>query len=127
MYGFVGLADSPSPWSMMWRSSAAVSFDATPFSAGTSGETPPRPFSPWHWAQAKVAKSWAPAATWGSTVVAAAVVAATAEGGVDERVARPTTQPPTAKMKARPSATRTIAASATCGARFLRFPSIHRR
>ena len=108
---------------MMWRSAAAVRLDATPFSAGTSGETPPRPFSPWHWAQAKVAKSWAPAATCGSTVAAAAVVVAAALG-VDERVARPTTQPPTAKMKARPSATRTIAASATYGERFLGFPAI---
>jgi hypothetical protein len=110
---------------MMWRSCGAVSCEATPLSAGTSGETPPRPLSPWHWAQAKVAKSWAPAATCGSTAVGAA--ATVVAPGVDARVALPTTQPPTANAKARPSATRTIAASATCGARFLRFRSILRR
>jgi hypothetical protein len=126
MYGFVGFADSPRPWSMMWRSAAGVSFDATPFSAGTSGETPPRPFSPWHWAQAKVAKSWAPAATCGSTVAAAAAVTVAARGVVD-LVARPTTQPPTANAKARPSATRTMAASATYGVRLRRLRSILRR
>src|SRR3984893_11750058 len=66
MYGFVGFFDSPSPWLMMRRSCAGVSERATVESAGTSGETPPRPRSPWHCAQANNVKSCAPAATWGS-------------------------------------------------------------
>ncbi len=56
---------------MIDRSSDGVSSFATPVSAGTSGETPPRPSSPWHWAQANWTKSCAPAATCGSTAATA--------------------------------------------------------
>src|SRR6266568_6081389 len=66
MYGFVGFFDSPRPWSMIERSRAGVSWLATLLSAGTSGETPPRPRSPWHCAHANSEKSCAPAATCGS-------------------------------------------------------------
>jgi hypothetical protein len=48
MYGFVGLADAPSPWSMIPRNCCGLSSFATFVSAGTSDETPPRPWSPWH-------------------------------------------------------------------------------
>ena len=51
---------------MIVRSWVGVSCFATSVSAGTSGETPPRPWSPWHCEQAKPTKSWAPAATCGS-------------------------------------------------------------
>ena len=56
MYGFAGLADSPSPWSMIDRSRAAVRRVETWLSAGTSGDTPPRPSAPWHCAQANWTK-----------------------------------------------------------------------
>src|ERR1700693_3425652 len=66
MYGLVGFFDSPSPWLIMRRSRVGVSARAMFESAGTSGETPPRPRSPWHCAQANEEKSCAPAATGGS-------------------------------------------------------------
>src|SRR6266487_393744 len=70
MYGFFGLADSPRPWLMICFSCATVSCFPITLRAGTSAETPPRPRSPWHWAQANCAKSWAPAATLALTDVA---------------------------------------------------------
>src|SRR6266516_7115608 len=70
MYGFFGLANSPRPWLMICFSCATVSCFPTWLRAGTSEETPPRPRSPWHWAQANCAKSWAPAATLALTDVA---------------------------------------------------------
>src|SRR5436189_4281729 len=63
MYGLVGLADSPRPWLMICFSCATVSCLPTWLRAGTSGERPPRPRSPWHWAQANWTKMWAPEAT----------------------------------------------------------------
>ena len=39
--------------------------------AGTYGETPPRPRSPWHWPQANYTSQWVPAATCGSIWAAA--------------------------------------------------------
>ena len=67
MYGFVGFFDSPRPWSMMCDSCATVSALPTVVSAGTSGETPPRPRSPWHWTHANWTNVCAPAAIVGST------------------------------------------------------------
>ena len=61
---------------MMWRSCAAVRLFPTASSAGTSGETPPFPCSPWHWAHANWTNVCAPAATVGSTCAAATVVVA---------------------------------------------------
>ena len=72
MYGCVGFADSPSPWLMMCVSWADRELWPTVFSAGTAGETPPRPCRPWHWAQANWTKSCAPAATCGDTFAEAA-------------------------------------------------------
>jgi hypothetical protein len=60
---------------MMCVNCATVSVLPTGFSSGTSGETPPSPFRPWHWAQANWTKTWAPAATVGSTVVEPAAAA----------------------------------------------------
>lgn len=56
---------------MMLASWATVSVLPTEVSVGTSGETPPSPFGPWHWAQANRTKSWAPAATFWPTGPAA--------------------------------------------------------
>src|SRR6266568_7084270 len=70
MYGFVGFFDSPRPWSMMNLSRTGVTALATFVSDGTTGETPPRPWSPWHCAHANWEKSCAPAATCGSIGVA---------------------------------------------------------
>ena len=75
MYGFFGFADSPSPWLMMWLSWATVSCCPADVSAGTAGETPPPPLSPWHWAQANCTNACAPAATFGSTDVPTAPAA----------------------------------------------------
>src|SRR5689334_9809753 len=63
MYGFAGFFDSPSPLSMIVFSWDTVSCGPTSVRAGTDGDTPPRPRSPWHLAQANCTKSWAPAAT----------------------------------------------------------------
>src|SRR5689334_2418539 len=63
MYGFAGFFDSPSPLSMIVFSWETVRWGPASARAGTSGETPPRPRSPWHLAQANWTKSWAPAAT----------------------------------------------------------------
>jgi formate--tetrahydrofolate ligase len=63
---------------MIVRSSDAVSSVPTPFSAGTSVETPPRPFSPWHCEHANCTNTYAPAATIGSTVAAPCAVAVVA-------------------------------------------------
>ena len=60
---------------MMWRSCAAVRDFPIVSRAGTSGETPPLPCSPWHWAHANWTNVCAPAATTGSTVPEGAVVA----------------------------------------------------
>ena len=76
MYGLFGFADSPRPWSMIVRQLRDGQRLADDFSAGTSGETPPSR-SPWHWAHANWTKSWAPAATGGSTEVEPAAPAAT--------------------------------------------------
>jgi hypothetical protein len=111
MNGFVGFSDAPRPWSMIVRSWVGVSCFATLVSAGTSGETPPRPWSPWHCEQAKPTKSCAPAATCGSIEPPLAATGAF----VACRVAWPTAQPATAAAKARPTARRTIAASAVAG------------
>ena len=48
---------------MIELSWAVVSCLPTLVSAGTSGETPPRPWTPWHCAHANPTKSCAPAAT----------------------------------------------------------------
>src|SRR5512133_195474 len=55
---------------MICFSWVTVSCFPTVVRAGTSGEAPPRPRSPWHWAQANWVKSWAPAATLSLTAVA---------------------------------------------------------
>jgi len=60
---------------MMCVSWSTVSVLPAVVSEGTSGETPPWPFRPWHWAQANWTNSCAPAATFGST--AAELVVAT--------------------------------------------------
>src|SRR6266536_2255643 len=70
MYGFFVFAESPRPWLRICLSCATVSCFPITVRAGTSAETPPRPRSPWHWAQANCAKSWAPAATLALTEVA---------------------------------------------------------
>src|SRR6476620_6323546 len=67
MYGRVGSFDSPRPWLMIERRLSAVSVRPALVSAGTYGETPPRPCSPWHWAQPNWTKSCAPGATCGFT------------------------------------------------------------
>ena len=56
---------------MMCDSCATVSALPTVVSAGTSGEMPPRPWSPWHWTQANCTNVCAPAAIVGSMDVAA--------------------------------------------------------
>ena len=66
MYGFLGFFDSPSPCVMIFVSWATVRNFPIGLSAGTSGDTPPRPCSPWQAAQANWTKSWPPAATCGS-------------------------------------------------------------
>ena len=57
MYGFCGSDDEPSPCSMMSVICATVNVFPTSVSAGTSGETSPAPWSPWHWSHAKRTKS----------------------------------------------------------------------
>jgi hypothetical protein len=59
---------------MMFVSCETVSALTARDRAGTSGETPPCPFSPWHWAQANWAKACSPAATFGVTLAVAPVV-----------------------------------------------------
>src|SRR5579859_747543 len=107
MNGCVGFEEAPRPWSMICRSCAGVSLLAF-FRAGTNGETPPRPSRPWHCAQAKLTKSCAPEAIFGSTVWLAAVVLGVA-AAVVPLVARPRKMPPTS---APPAATSTISTTA---------------
>src|SRR4249920_241814 len=67
MNGFVGLLETPAPCSMIDVSWSTVRLGARFWSAGTLGETPPSPRSPWHCAQANWTKACAPNATCGST------------------------------------------------------------
>src|SRR5581483_1245271 len=85
-------------------------------SAGTSGETPPRPFGPWHWAQAKLTKSCAPWATSGLTLLAAGCVAVAAVTMVRAPfVARPRKTPPAKAPPTKTSAASTNTALADSG------------
>src|SRR6478736_3693148 len=71
MNGRVGLLETPAPCSMIEVSWATVRLGATLCSAGTSGDTPPTPRSPWHWAHANWLKAWAPNATCSGTAAGA--------------------------------------------------------
>ena len=63
MKGRFGFFDSPRPCVMIVVSALTVSDLPTTFSAGTNGETPPRPRLPWQAEHANCTKSCAPAAT----------------------------------------------------------------
>src|SRR6478609_2839313 len=96
---------------MMCVSCATVNALPSVFSAGTSGDTPPAPPMPWHWAHANWTKSCAPAAT----VLLTGVVLEPGAGDVRwmivvalEALSRPTSQAVTATA----TMTRAIAATA---------------
>src|SRR5437660_681926 len=95
MYGLVGLADAPSPWSMIERRWLGVSAFPTLVNAGTSGEIPPRPCGPWHCAHANCTNRWPPDATSGLMTALAVVVTATGPERVDALPECPITQPTT--------------------------------
>lgn len=57
MNGRDGSPETPAPCSMIDVSSETVSVGATFCSAGTSGDTPPAPRLPWHWAHANWTKA----------------------------------------------------------------------
>src|SRR5205807_8404747 len=70
MNGLVGSWLTPAPCSIVEVSCCAVRFGARLFRAGTYGETPPTPRSPWHCAQANCTNACAPSATsWGTAAV----------------------------------------------------------
>ena len=102
MYGLVGFCDSPSPWLMIERSLAAVS-DPAPVSAGTSGETPPRPCIPWHWTQPNWTNRCAPDAIVGSTVSTATLVVSPFLACLESR---PRKKPKNPAANTRPSTSR---------------------
>src|SRR3954470_24117111 len=67
MNGRVGLSETPAPCSIVDVSWATVRLGARLCNAGTYGEMPPAPRSPWHCAQANWTKACAPTATCGDT------------------------------------------------------------
>src|SRR3954470_3427025 len=71
MNGRVGLLETPAPCSTVDVSWATVSPGARLCSAGTYGDTPPTPRSPWHCAQAYWTKACAPTATCDDTAAGA--------------------------------------------------------
>src|SRR5262249_15036965 len=89
--------------------------ELAPVSAGTSGETPPLPSRPWHCAQAKLTKSCAPAATFGSTACVGGDVETAVVAAVELFVARPRKTPPSSAAAAHASTTSTISAAALSG------------
>ena len=89
MNGRVGLLETPAPCSMVDVSWATVSPGARLCSAGTYGETPPAPRSPWHCAQANWTKAWAPTATCDDTAAGAGAEVELTAAVVVDRWSRP--------------------------------------